>query len=192
MSIMPKLILFVAIFIILQGSAKAQSWGRNDTAEDGSSEVDESPAVGDQESGNLKPQKELEVDNRIPSGPRPEYENRVDLSEYFVEEVNDEKYLASLKIPELFWPPDSGAGRGIRKSHFLIGVIKPDYGLSGKPYIRGKLDFSLGGSFFGIENKGLITISYYLRAENNLGELSSNVSFERLSFSISIPLGKGE
>jgi hypothetical protein len=167
--------------------AQAQPSERFEIVENGSSSADESPAITDANKNNLKLQNELGYNSHMESELRPEFGNGIDLSEYIIYSMDTEKYLASLRITDLLLPGRQQPGRNDRKGLIMIGVKKPFYSISRSPYIKGRLDFRLGGSFFGIENKGLITIAYYLRTEKTLRGLSSSVSFERLSFSVNFP-----
>jgi hypothetical protein len=101
--------------------------------------------------------------------------------------MDAEKYLASFRITDLLSPGSQRPGRDDGNGLIMIGVKKPFYSISRSPYIKGRLDFRLGGSFFGVENRGLIAITYYLRTEKTLRDLSSSVTIERLSFSVNFP-----
>jgi hypothetical protein len=167
--------------------AQAQSRERYGNIDHGLSSVDESSVITDTDNTDIRPQNELGYKSHIEPEHRPAFGNGIDLSEYIIYSMDAEKYLASFRITDLLLPGSQRPGRDDGNGLIMIGVKKPYYSISRSPYIKGRLDFRLGGSFFGVENRGLIAITYYLRTEKTLRDLSSSVTIERLSFSVNFP-----
>lgn len=187
---MSRLILSLSFFIVFFGRAESQPDKTSDSLKEDAAAADNNLLRIVTDSSNLKIENKLSY--YVGSAARPLFDGEYDsdLSEYMADLNGERKYLASFGIVELLWPRRQVGGRYGGNDLIMIGVKKPSYRLSKNPYIRGNLDFSLGGSLLGLENKGLITVSYQLKTADDLRRLSSSISFERFSFSINIPFGK--
>jgi hypothetical protein len=187
-----RIILFLSLCIAFPEKSRAQFDTRSDDLQEDSSTAGNDPQDDNADGHNLTIENDIGYEKHMEREPLPEFNDNNDLTEYYIHSPDSKKYLASIKIDRLFRPGREDVDRAGGSGLLMIGVKKPYYRLSRTPYIRGKLDFSLRGSFFGIENRGLITFSYSLESENRFKELSSSIFIERISFSINIPLGAGQ
>lgn len=181
-----RLAFLIMVFIFFRGVVRGQYLDEDDIIGSGSSSSDERATTTNTDKNKIESRNESDPGTHMENELRPDLVG-VDFSEYFIYSKNAEKYLASVRITDLLWPGNRREGQDAGDGLIMVGVKRPYYSISRSPYIMGKLDFSVGGSFFGVENRGLITISYNLSAQRTFRELSSSVSIEYFSFSIRIP-----
>jgi len=187
---MHRLALLLSFLIIFPEFAIAQSGERTEYFFQDISTDDLDAGIADSDIGGLK------MENKAVRGNFPQADAsrginyRGEMREYSNSGSKAEKYMVSVDLGELFGSGRRNEGSGNGGSSVMIGLKKPYYRISGAPFITGKLDLRLAGSLFGIENRGFITLSYDVRSERRLQQLSSKIAFEQISFAIYIPFGK--
>ncbi|UCC80671.1 MAG: hypothetical protein JSW64_04735 [Candidatus Zixiibacteriota bacterium] len=100
-----------------------------------------------------------------------------------------ERYVASISIDGLLRSAPAGKYSPGKNGQILIGIKKPYYRFDRYFLVRGKVDLQMGGSIFGLENKGLISVAYDLRGKNIYRGVSTSVSFDSVIYRIVIQFG---
>ena len=149
--------------------------------------ADGSKGINDSENNNLEVKNEIGFEAYILEFERAGNQNKYDFSDYY---YKYDRYIASIKIDKLLWPKTAGNRWAGKNGLILIGVKKPYYRIDRNPRVKGKVDLKMEGSIFGMENRGLITISYDLRSQDTYRRISTSISFYSFSYSIIIPFGK--
>jgi len=187
---MHRLAVFLSILVIFPEFAIAQSSERSEYFSMDNSADDADIGNVDSNIGGLKIENKTVRGNLLRTDTSPELEYGGDLKGYHDAGGSAGKYMVSVDLGELLWSGRRGEGGDSPESSFMIGLKKPYYRISGAPFITGRLDLRLAGSLFGIENRGFITLSYDVRTERRLRQLSSKIAFEQISFALYFPLGK--
>jgi hypothetical protein len=99
------------------------------------------------------------------------------------------RYIASVKLEDLLGFAPKGNHLQAKNNTILIGVKRPSYRLRGNPYVRGNIDLNMGASIFGVNNRGLVTVSYYLKSDESYSRISTTLSVVGFSYKFIIPLG---
>lgn len=186
---MYRLALFLSFLIIFPQFATAQSGGRSEYFSRDISADDADTGIADSNIGGLKIENKMVRGNfpRADAGPEIEYRENLKANHDAGDSAG--KYMISVDIGDLLWSGRRDEGGDGPGSSIMIGLKKPYYKISGAPFITGKLDFRLAGSLFGIENRGFITLSYDVRTERRLQQLSSKIAFEQISLALYFPFG---
>jgi len=187
---MRSLALFLSFLIIFPEFAAAQPSERSEYFSRDTVANDAYPGIAVSNTDSLKIENKVVRGNFLRVDTSPDIKYRGDLREYFNSGNGVEKYMVSVDLGDLLWSARHDEGSGNGRGFIMIGLKKPYYRISGAPFITGRLDLRLAGSFFGIENRGFITLSYDVRTESRLRQLSSKITFEQISFALYFPFGK--
>ena len=187
---MYRLTVFLSILIISPEFAIAQSGERSEYFSSDTSTVEVDQGITDTDIGGLKIENKIVRGNLPWTDTSPELEYGGASKGYHDDGNSAGKYMVSVDLGELLWSGRREEGGESTGSSIMIGLKKPHYRISEAPFINGRLDLRLAGSLFGIENRGFITLSYDLRTERRLQQLSSKIAFEQIRFALYFPLGK--
>ena len=181
---MVKLLIFIAVFQYSQISTGGRTVpDRGNPEKDTISDRDKSdadiPAVIDSNSAA-----ELRFDSyRTKSKwPVPEFDRDLSGS-------GSTKYIASIRLEELLGHRPEKGHLAPQNGSVLIGIKRPSYRLVGRPYVRGNVDLRMGASIFGLDGRGLVTVSYYLKSDDSYSHISTTLSLVGFSYRFIIPLG---